>query len=1046
MQEDTIPMPKYLQARLAGIIHQNSALADIEFERAEFGFSETIHPKLVLQGVKLSGPTTTANLNLNNLEVIADVWGLLGQKLKPRRVLLTGAVIDMSRNAEGGFDFGIGASSQTTSIASVDETINQLEEYAKHPMLASLSQVRLDDLTVNYLDRRSGKAWTFDGGRLIADKTARSLNLRADLALLAGGEDLATLALSYDRRGKNPGRLRAEFQNIHTQDLAVQSPALAWLQLVDAKIQGSLQTQSNPDGLGVMNAHLDFGAGEITPGPGAEPFAVQSAKAYFSYEPESARLDVDVLSISSQKGQGIGQGYALVKTDDATGSPTGIVFHVQGAAQGVRPSQDLNRPLDVTNLSAVAKLQFDPFVLTVGDARFGIEDTAVTATGTARLEDEHWVSSLRLDADHVDPRKLLTYWPETVLTKSRAWLEQNVTRGALSDISIGFDREKSSKVNILSSFAFTDANVRFMKRMPLIMSANGVGLFDNGRLDVTLFQGYVPAPEGGKMQIAGSSMHVPDMRAKPAQARFDLVGQSTITAALSLLDQPPMEVMQKAGRPVTLADGRVNLSATIDVPLQRGNRPEDVNYRVAGTIRNLRSQSIVPDRLLTANALNLLATPEGVEISGKTRLGQVGADMTWTQPLGQKGQPGRVVADVEISPQFLDEFNIALPPGTLRGQGKGRLNLTLQRDHPVKFELTSRMAGLGISIPAVGYQLPRNQQGNFSIAGELGKPTKIDGFSIDAPGLRTAGTLQLTNAGAFDRAVLNDLRLGNWLRSDVTVIGQGRERPVSLVLRGGELDLRISPFGRSAQSGGGTGNIVAALDRLILTNTLSITDLQAEFLAGSGLNGQFAGRVNGGTVVSGFTKRETGGLRIDIKSNNAGGALRDAGLLKQADSGLLDLTLQSQDGGWLGSLKVKDARVKDAPAVAALLSAVSVIGILEQLDGKGLLFSDIRAEFMLKNNQFTLFSSSAVGPSLGLSLDGFINTQTNQLDLQGVLSPFYLLNGLGAIFTRRGEGLIGFNFNLRGPTAKPAVAVNPLSALTPGMFREIFRRPPPKQE
>jgi hypothetical protein len=55
-----------------------------------------------------------------------------------------------------------------------------------------------------------------------------------------------------------------------------------------------------------------------------------------------------------------------------------------------------------------------------------------------------------------------------------------------------------------------------------------------------------------------------------------------------------------------------------------------------------------------------------------------------------------------------------------------------------------------------------------------------------------------------------------------------------------------------------------------------------------------------------------------------------------------------------------------------------------------------------------------------------------------------MLNGIGGIFTRQGEGLFGFNFTLTGTTSAPDVGVNPLSVLTPGMFREIFRRPPPK--
>jgi hypothetical protein len=68
------------------------------------------------------------------------------------------------------------------------------------------------------------------------------------------------------------------------------------------------------------------------------------------------------------------------------------------------------------------------------------------------------------------------------------------------------------------------------------------------------------------------------------------------------------------------------------------------------------------------------------------------------------------------------------------------------------------------------------------------------------------------------------------------------------------------------------------------------------------------------------------------------------------------------------------------------------------------------------------------------------------MDFQGVVSPLYLINSIGSIFTRRGEGLIGFNFNIAGTAADPQVSVNPLSAFTPGMFRDIFRRDPPRVE
>ena len=65
------------------------------------------------------------------------------------------------------------------------------------------------------------------------------------------------------------------------------------------------------------------------------------------------------------------------------------------------------------------------------------------------------------------------------------------------------------------------------------------------------------------------------------------------------------------------------------------------------------------------------------------------------------------------------------------------------------------------------------------------------------------------------------------------------------------------------------------------------------------------------------------------------------------------------------------------------------------------------------------------------------------MDFEGVFSPVYLINGIGQIFSRAGEGLVAFNFTLRGTPDSPEVGVNPLSALTPGGFRDLFRRTRP---
>jgi len=117
--------------------------------------------------------------------------------------------------------------------------------------------------------------------------------------------------------------------------------------------------------------------------------------------------------------------------------------------------------------------------------------------------------------------------------------------------------------------------------------------------------------------------------------------------------------------------------------------------------------------------------------------------------------------------------------------------------------------------------------------------------------------------------------------------------------------------------------------------------------------------------------------------------------------------------------------------------------LLEQMGGSGIHFGEVEADFRLTPSSMTLLRASAIGPSMGISMDGVYDVKNSSLDMRGVISPLYLLNGIGSIFTRKGEGLSGFNYNLNGPTSAPKVSVNPLSALTPGLFREIFRAPAP---
>ena len=80
---------------------------------------------------------------------------------------------------------------------------------------------------------------------------------------------------------------------------------------------------------------------------------------------------------------------------------------------------------------------------------------------------------------------------------------------------------------------------------------------------------------------------------------------------------------------------------------------------------------------------------------------------------------------------------------------------------------------------------------------------------------------------------------------------------------------------------------------------------------------------------------------------------------------------------------------------------------------------------------------------MGVTLVGNYYPKRKQVEMKGVISPFYMINGIGQLFSKKGEGLFGFSYSLRGPASAPKVSVNPLSILAPGAARELFRAAPP---
>ena len=1031
-----------IEARAADAMQGGS----MQFGAIYVNVGRDLHPRVRLVDIQISDANGAKIARIPTVEGLMSPRGLLFRgDVLIQDIVVRGARINLKRAADGSVALAFGGGGGFESAPSLLALLDQSDAVLKRPVLAALEQITATGLIVDYTDVRAGRRWTVDGGQIDLDLRDEKTALFGDFTVLAGGASATRLQLNYNSvRGSRAAQIGLALSDVRASDIASQTPALAWLADFDAPITATLRSSLDDTGaLGPLSAALDIGAGVLQPNAATDPVAFQAAKAYLTYEPDTDLIRFDQIEVDAAAGrfQASGRAYLREKVD---GVPQALVaqfgFPDVTLAAGPAYPDGLILPL----VSVDMRLRLDPFAIELGQIAVVDGPTHITARGDVRATDAGWRAALDLQADTMDIGRLLSLWPLGVKPGSRAWLAQNVGSGTLRDVAVGLRVAQRTPATVAARFDFDGATMTFMRTLPPIVAAKGAGHIQDNQLVVSLDAGTVTPPQGGRVDVTGTTFKVLDMRIPRGQAQLDLALSSTITAALSLVDHPPFAFISKANQPVTLADGRADVRGQVGFPLGTGVTRDQVSYDISAALRDVRSRTIIKGRDLQAGRMQLTVNPAGLRIAGPVQLDGIAADAVWTKQFGaQFAGQSRLDAQVALTPRVLDVFNIALPPQSVTGAGTGDVSVDLRAGQAPAFQLTSDLRGIGVGLPAVGWRKPQAARGNLLVAGTLGDVPQITTLEIGGGGLQASGAVTLNRDGTLKAARFSQVKIADWLDAAITLRGRGKGRPVGVVIGLGRVDLRGAAFATGESDG---GPLALRLDRLQLTQGVALHDFSGDFTGAGGLTGEFSGRVNGGPRVVGTVVPRNGRSAVRLRSDDAGGVVRAAGFVQNGVGGTLDVTLLPTGGAGTfdGTLAVRGLRVRDAPVIAALLDAVSVAGLLRQLDGQGLAFDEVDASFRLTPTQVIVTQSSAVGPGLGISLDGIYTLASKQIDFQGVVSPFYILNGIASFLTRKGEGLIGFNFNLTGQAGAPDVFVNPLSVFTPSMFREIFRRPPPQ--
>jgi AsmA-like C-terminal region len=149
----------------------------------------------------------------------------------------------------------------------------------------------------------------------------------------------------------------------------------------------------------------------------------------------------------------------------------------------------------------------------------------------------------------------------------------------------------------------------------------------------------------------------------------------------------------------------------------------------------------------------------------------------------------------------------------------------------------------------------------------------------------------------------------------------------------------------------------------------------------------------------------------------------------------------AEAAGKEGLINVRDFTVKGEAQLERAAAGVAPGG-----QSSGVAFSALRAEFTRQSGLFNIREGVVKGPAIGLTIEGNIDYNSNQVRMSGTIVPVYGLNNifgqvpiLGLLLGNgNNEGLIGVTYEVVGTPDKPVMRVNPISAMAPGVFRKIF--------
>jgi hypothetical protein len=653
-------------------------------------------------------------------------------------------------------------------------------------------------------------------------------------------------------------------------------------------------------------------------------------------------------------------------------------------------------------------------------------------------------------------------WPTLIVPEVREWVTERIERGTLQRIEVGVNspvRNLSRKgppipddglsVNIVAS----GVTVHPVDEMPSVRDADLKAHVTGRTATVTIGQGVADTPGGRKINISDFTFEVPDMAPKPSPSKVKFRVDCPVPAAAEILSSDRLSDVSSTSALIDPNNSKGTISAIINMamPVKGALTKADTLYSVTADLGGFSADKLVMNQKLEANTLKIVANNAGYQVKGDVKINGQAAQLDY-----RKATDGD--ADVKLA-------------ATLDDAGRARLGIDLgsavSGNIPIKLigKIGDRDSKVGIEADLTSLKLDNILPGWVKVPGKSGKATftvvkkeqstLFQDIVVDGGGVSIKGSLEIDNNGDLLNANFPTYAPSEGDKTSLKA-ERGADGVVKVTMRGDVFDgrgfLKSAISGKEADAKSKTKNIDFDVDLKLGAvagfNGEALRSVDGKFSRRNGIIKAFAisGKVGRDTPLTADLRGRSQGQGRDViilQTNDAGAFFRFNDFYSKIVGGQLTLALEppSPDAGAKeGLINVRDFSIKGE----ASLERVAAGGAPGSQGTVS--FSALRAEFTRQSGQLTVRDGVVKGPAIGATIEGSIDSVSNQVRMSGTFVPMYGLNNMFGqipvlgLFLGNGnnEGLIGVTYEVVGTPAQPVMRVNPISAMAPGVLRKIF--------